>query len=363
MSAERELDDDVRPDPGRPPIWTSGASADGTALPSAEIISAPEQAPIHPPPTGYDGVAGNGLCVHQPRSPVSLRSAWLQGAGSLLGSTAFHLVAVVVLALWMLPQVTAQLSTVLHVDLTERDARLDTIVLDEPLEVAIELTSPTGQPNVRDLVSLTGLVSTPQLNTRLVQRSEAGKQLEIEAPQMAVPAPRRLISAVPDGALGDPRAIVDNYDQAMDRITQEIMWMLARSRVLLIWCFDQSESMKDDQQEIRSRIDRVYAELGLAGHKDNDAFTTAVTSFGGGFRVHTRRPTSRVQQIREAIRSVPLDPSGKEMMCAAAATSIAQHAKYAERGHRQMALVKDKAIKNTERSKKKVGKKLVNGKQ
>ena len=34
--------------------------------------------------------------------------------------------------------------------------------------------------------------------------------------------------------------------------------MLEKGKVLAIWCFDQSESMKDDQKEIRDRIERVF---------------------------------------------------------------------------------------------------------
>ena len=39
--------------------------------------------------------------------------------------------------------------------------------------------------------------------------------------------------------------------------------MLLKGKVQIAWVFDQSESMKDDQQEIRDRIERVYQELGL----------------------------------------------------------------------------------------------------
>jgi len=144
---------------------------------------------------------------------------------------------------------------------------------------------------------------------------------------------------VPDGTLGEPSAVVDNYQQAMDRITQEILNMLAKNKVLVIWCFDESESMKDDQKEIRDRIDKVYVELGLAESAQGDALLTAVTSYGEGFHVHTTKPTSDIERIREAISSVPVDESGKEIMSMAVGTSIANFHKYASAGRRQLAMV------------------------
>ncbi|MEX2561037.1 MAG: vWA domain-containing protein [Pirellulales bacterium] len=144
---------------------------------------------------------------------------------------------------------------------------------------------------------------------------------------------------LPQGTLGEPQAVVDDYQQAMDRITQEILNMLVKNKVLVIWCFDQSESMKDDQQEIRDRIERVYAELGLSAAAQGDALWTAVTSFGAGFMVHTSKPTSNLDEIRAAIGSVPVDPSGKEMTCQAIGQAIHTFQRFATSGRRQLALI------------------------
>ena len=38
----------------------------------------------------------------------------------------------------------------------------------------------------------------------------------------------------------------------------------------MIWNFDQSESMKNDQKEIRERIEHVYKELGLLKRGQDD---------------------------------------------------------------------------------------------
>src|SRR5262245_22944388 len=64
--------------------------------------------------------------------------------------------------------------------------------------------------------------------------------------ELSLPGGRKLIDAVPDGQIGDARAIVGGYRQALDRLTQEILWMLDKGPVLTMWAFDQSESMQDD---------------------------------------------------------------------------------------------------------------------
>ena len=38
--------------------------------------------------------------------------------------------------------------------------------------------------------------------------------------------------------------------------------------MLVVWLFDESDSMKDDQKEIRERFHKVYEELGLVQKSD-----------------------------------------------------------------------------------------------
>lgn len=130
-----------------------------------------------------------------------------------------------------------------------------------------------------------------------------------------------------------------DYQQAMDRITQEILNKLAKRKVILVWVFDQSDSMTDDRDEITFRIERVYEELGLAVSSKNNALLTAVTSYGATFGVQTPQPTSKPDEIIAAIKAVPVDPSGEERMCRAVTASIAQYQRFAESQDRQMMCV------------------------
>ncbi|MEM1067565.1 MAG: vWA domain-containing protein [Planctomycetota bacterium] len=181
--------------------------------------------------------------------------------------------------------------------------------------------------------------SMPTLDTSLLAKADR-TAIPISAPSIGIPDAVALIESVPDGEVkGEARDIVDSYQQALDRLAQELLWMLDRGPVLAVWCFDQSNSMKDDQQEIRDRFETVYEQLGLTDKVKNDALLTAVTSYGGGFVDHTQhKPTSNRDLIREAIDSIPVDASGKEMMCSAVGTTISTYRDLARRG-RQMALI------------------------
>lgn len=271
--------------------------------------------------------------------------------GASLTSMIVHGAALIGLALLAVQEPLRQVERLIVAEvLTERpsDDLLKT-ELDEVIEAATQpgIASNYAAPNVGVSDSSVsgaasgaqgGDVAAPVLDKGLVEQfSDTG--MTIEGLMEDAPTSRKLIVQAPDGALGDPRSIVDNYQQAMDRITQEILWMLSRGEVMVVWCFDQSESMKDDQKEIRDRIERVYVELGLANGKDNRSLLTAVTSYGAGFQNHTPKPTGDFTAIKSAIDEVPVDPSGKEMMCQAVGRSVAQLREFVQRENRQMALV------------------------
>ncbi|MBS0210863.1 MAG: VWA domain-containing protein [Planctomycetes bacterium] len=141
---------------------------------------------------------------------------------------------------------------------------------------------------------------------------------------------------VPKGTVGDAIQSVNNYQDAVDRITQEILTKLNNGKVLVIWCFDESESMLDDRTEITAKIDRVYAELGIATTAQGDQLLTSICSYGKDLHFLTTKPTADVKEIQAAIKKVPNDPSGQEQMCPAITTAVGQHVKYANQGRRQL---------------------------
>ena len=150
---------------------------------------------------------------------------------------------------------------------------------------------------------------------------------------------------------GEVGALVEGYGPALDRLTQELLRLIRTQKVLAVWMFDESESMKDDQEELKGRLHRVYEELDLIkedaeklgnrrkqrSRQDDDALLTAITSFGAGFRVHTPKPTNDPRQIMQAIDRIPIDRSGKENTCGAILAVLKKYGKMA--GSRKVCLI------------------------
>jgi hypothetical protein len=191
-------------------------------------------------------------------------------------------------------------------------------------------------PGVRD--ALYQMLNQPQLPTTVTERDMRTK-VDVGINRVFMQSGSTLRQAVPLGATGDVLSTVAGYHEAMDRITQEVLNLLDKQKVLLVWAFDQSQSMEDDRLEITTRIEGVYEQLGLSGSAKGDDLLTAVTSYGAGALNHTPQPTADPQQIMAAIRAVPNDSSGLERQCEAAVFAIASFQRIAAAGDRQMALV------------------------
>ncbi len=129
------------------------------------------------------------------------------------------------------------------------------------------------------------------------------------------------------------------YGDAMDRITQEMLNMLAKQKVKVVWIMDQSESMADDRGEIRDRIDREYQEHGIASAIGGDELLTGVISYGAAPLNHTPRPTSKTNEIMAAIDAVPNDPSGLEMQSQAIMYAANTYGRVAQSSRRAMSMI------------------------
>ena len=266
----------------------------------------------------------------------------LRNASSVLISAVSHLALFILLAGFVMPGMMRDQVTEVLVDMSdtsESDEILDSFALEEELAEAesFNVFGSDGSLGAGASGGASGLQVS--LDKQVAEKAAEGPPVEVEGLLSEAPTFNQLLVEAPEGMLGEPRAVVDNIAEAMDRIVQEILWALDRSDVLVIWAFDQSESMVPDQREIRDRIDAVYAQLGLHRKSSGDRLTTAVTAYGEGYLVLTKKPTSEIDKIREAIDLVPVDPSGKEMMCSAVASSIADHAEYAKKQKRQMMLI------------------------
>jgi len=143
---------------------------------------------------------------------------------------------------------------------------------------------------------------------------------------------------------GEVGRVVEGYGGALGQMTQEMVRLMRHSKVHVVWLFDESDSMKDDQKEIRERFHKVYEELGLVQRHDtklkaDEILLTSVMSFGKGVNEHTSKPTANADEIKAAIDKIKVDETGLENTCAAINSAVAKYGAGAIRQKRKLVLI------------------------
>lgn len=214
--------------------------------------------------------------------------------------------------------------------------------LDQKIQPSTQLSAASSAASASAAVGVPGATSAaiapPKLNTTVSNRPTSVR-VDVGPANVFTAAGSQFAAAVPEGTLGDGLSTAQGYGEAMDRITQEILNMLAKQKVIVVWGMDQSESMQDDREEIQARIERVYTELGLSTATGGDALLTGVMSYGATSLNHTPQATSKPQEIMAAIKAVPNDPSGLEMQADAVMYAVNTFGKVAQSQRRQMAVI------------------------
>lgn len=121
------------------------------------------------------------------------------------------------------------------------------------------------------------------------------------------------------GAAGEG---VTGASGAVDRLTFEILRSLEERKTLVVWMFDQSNSLTRQREEINNRFDRIYEELGVVEAAGNPAFAkhdskpllTSVMAFGQQTHLLTPQPTDDLATIKAAVDNIEIDESGDEMI-------------------------------------------------
>jgi hypothetical protein len=101
---------------------------------------------------------------------------------------------------------------------------------------------------------------------------------------------------------------------ALDQIAREILRHLQQHKLTVVWLFDESESMKDDQKSIREKFSRISTELkvNLDGKRKEQPLTHAIVGFGNQTHVELEKPTADIDLIGRAIDKLRVEPSGVE---------------------------------------------------
>jgi hypothetical protein len=144
---------------------------------------------------------------------------------------------------------------------------------------------------------------------------------------------------------GEVGAMVEGYGAALSRMTQELIRLMRSEKVMVVWLFDESNSMKDDQQEISQKFHKIYEELGIQSRKDKvlktqqEVLLTSICSFGASVRELTKKSTTDVNEIRQAIDKIPIDESGSENMYGAILNVIKEFGPKARGQKRRLVIV------------------------
>jgi hypothetical protein len=119
------------------------------------------------------------------------------------------------------------------------------------------------------------------------------------------------------GIVGDVTYEATDVGQSLDQIAREILRHLTQHKLTVLWLFDESESMKDDQKAVNQKFDRITSELKSHAEAQDkkkvvEPLTHVVASFGGDLHYIQEKPTADISVIAKAIDKIPVDESGVE---------------------------------------------------
>jgi hypothetical protein len=255
-----------------------------------------------------------------------------------LVSLLFHLSLLVILAKIFLPAEQARL---MHLGLCETVQPFD---LEEVPQVQFSELVPSeiGMDSEQGLEASISQAPVIQFEPEVKIDLPAHEVGEISTDAHFLEASGETINEVPvKGSVG---VVAQGASGAVDRITLEIIESLKERPTTVVWLFDQSASMIRQREEIRSRVDRIYQEVGVlrdAGHvafergkKDKEAelpLLTQVYAFGSRVSRLFRNPTTDVSEITNAIGNIERDDSGIENVMQAVLEAVSDHAKFRRR--------------------------------
>jgi hypothetical protein len=114
---------------------------------------------------------------------------------------------------------------------------------------------------------------------------------------------------------GDITYEASDVGVALDQLAREILRHLTQHKLTVVWLFDESESMKDDQKAIKLKFDRVASELKAnveSNKKQANVLSHAIVGFGKDLHYELEKPTTSIAQIEQAIDRLQVDDSGIE---------------------------------------------------
>lgn len=272
--------------------------------------------------------------VEEKRRCFACALAWARTPWGL--SIVVHLVLVVCLGVW----------TITRVSDTEANDLVGTVIEppDEWINQVLEVEVTPSKldcvltPWISKVIGVDGTVQNPakpKRGSQVKHTSPAQPPIDVALANVFSTDPTVLVQELPEGGTIEGEIPLSPFAEFL---SAEIAAKLAKGKVLVIWCFDESHSAHDDRLQVMCDVERMYKKLGSQNLAD-ESLLTAITSYSMTTHFHTPMPTSNVEEIVKAMGEVQVDESGVENMCQAVGESIAVHRKYATTAGRQMMLV------------------------
>jgi len=136
---------------------------------------------------------------------------------------------------------------------------------------------------------------------------------------------------------GDPMFDVKEIGVALDQLAREILRHLKEHKLTVVWLFDESVSMQDDQKTIYQKFDRVSSELKTnadPNKKNAGALNHAIVGFGQEMDYVLEKPREDIDQIGKAIKKLKVDTTGTENTMQAILQVVERYANVVQKGRR-----------------------------
>jgi hypothetical protein len=203
-------------------------------------------------------------------------------------------------------------------------------------------------PTVMDQIASDGkliLVGPSQSNSTKVTKDRPEKiQERLDEEFLSVNVP--VTNEIPEPSEADFTETFDavgstdhpgGVEGALDRLTYEIINSLKERKTLVVWLFDESDSLKERRNAIADRFENVYKQVGQFDVGADVALETAIVGFNEDTHFYTKKPVKDIREANGYVRN-PRRPRTKNEHVFSAVLQIARKWKgYRFKGTRRKA--------------------------
>ena len=221
---------------------------------------------------------------------------------SVLTSAILHMIALVILALCVVPSLSFGTKRLLEFSVSENQvAPMESIPIETDFvpPMAADESVATTRSVLSELLPELSLADVPLVSNGGITPT----------------------SFVPPISLGEALTKSTSVEGAVDRITAELNAKLEKGDLLVVWMLDSSHSLVDDRKRVAARLTPFYNELISGKHSSGHQLMSAVVSYGRNMNERVA-PTNFGEAIVSAIEDLPIDRTGNERVFDAVGKSV-----------------------------------------